>query len=358
MELENELENVIFPYYENRFVSIIWNVFMDPNKDISELHFFMTRGLSLDGWTKANIVARELNYFRSLIKTKSSLKIYIYTYNSDLQLEYSILNQYIQTQNIQLISLKKYAWLQNTKNLIFRLRTNKRKILRTNQTPGALYTLFLKFFAKRALFVYRTGYSVSEFKKREKKTLAHLYYKGIELLCGYFCDIRITTSLDQTEKYILHKKLNICEIPNYIPDYMVSGKKTQRTGFVFYGRLSKQKQIYEICASFADTVHLNLDIYGNGEEEQNLKTMFSSCKNIKFYDAVPNEHLPEVMSHYQFGLLLSQYEGMPKVAIEMLAMGLVLVATPVGNLSDFIKHEKNAILAPIHQSKWSELFIN
>ena len=101
---------------------------------------------------------------------------------------------------------------------------------------------------------------------------------------------------------------------------------------------------------------LNLDIYGNGEEEQNLIKKFAGYDNINFYDAVPNERLPEVMSRYCYGLLLSKYEGMPKVAIEMMAMGLILVATPVGNLPQIINHGKNAFLVPTEQSCWCNLF--
>ena len=330
---------------------------MDSDKYVSELHFFMTLGLSLASWQKANIITRELNYFKSLVAARPSIQIYIYTYNSNLEHEYKILRKYLQTKKIQLIEIKKYAWFQNARKLILRFRTNERKIIRTNQTPGAIYALFFSFFAKRSLFVYRTGYSVSDFKKREQKVLGYIYYKFVELLCGYFCDIRITTSLDQSDKNILFKKVNIFEVPNYIPDYMIRDDSKHRSGFVYYGRLSKQKQIYDICLSFAETPHLSLDIYGNGDEEQKLKQAFSNYKNINFYDAVPNNKLPEVMSRYRFGMLLSEYEGMPKVAIEMQAMGLVLVATPVGNLAEILKHDENAILAPIEKSLWSKLFI-
>jgi glycosyltransferase involved in cell wall biosynthesis len=109
---------------------------------------------------------------------------------------------------------------------------------------------------------------------------------------------------------------------------------------------------------FKELTQLTLHIYGTGPEENKVKKAFSCCKNILFYDPIPNDKLCEVISCYRFGLLLSKYEGMPKVAIEMMSMGLVLIATPVGNLNQILVHQENSIIAPNDSSKWKELLIN
>lgn len=327
---------------------------MNSEKDIEQLHFFMTKGLSLRGWEETNIIARELNYFSALLSIYPKIDIHLYTYNTDLQEEHSLLNEFLPSKNITLVPLETHRWWQNLKKIISNVRNSKRKVVRTNQTPGALYPLVMSLFSKNSMFVYRTGYSVSDFKKRENKVIAFIFYRAVEIICGYFCDLRVSSSVDQIERLAFKKKSNICEIPNYIPDYLYDCNHNNRAGFVFYGRLSKQKQIYEICDTFANLPQITLDVYGNGDEELKLKKIFAPYPNIRFLKSVPNHNLAQVMNSYRFGLLLSKYEGMPKVAIEMMAMGLVLIATPVGNLPSILSHEKNAFVAPNDPRGWLE----
>lgn len=321
------------------------------------LHFFMTHGLSLKKWKDHFIIARELDYFREVLKQAPNTHIFLYSYASNLSAEISILKDY-NLENIVPVRLKTHILPYNLYQFLSNIKYSDECIIRTNQTQGSFLALICSFFLPNAKFIYRTGYCQSSFQKNKCRKFRYYYYRIIEVVCAYFCSLRVTSSSSQCDHLLCGKKINVIELPNYIPGYFFNNSPKKNTHFVYYGRLSNQKQIYEICDAFKELTQLTLHIYGTGPEENKVKKAFSCCKNILFYPPIQNDKLCEVISCYRFGLLLSKYEGMPKVAIEMMSMGLVLIATPVGNLNQILVHQENSIIAPHDSSKWKELLID
>ena len=92
---------------------------------------------------------------------------------------------------------------------------------------------------------------------------------------------------------------------------------------------------------FAD----NLDIYGDGEQREKLSELVKKLNaNVKFMGKIDNALVPDTLRKYDYFILPSFYEGMPKSLIEAMACGILSIGTPVNGIIELIDDEKTGVL--------------
>lgn len=127
----------------------------------------------------------------------------------------------------------------------------------------------------------------------------------------------------------------------------------RKTTVVSAGRLHAQKNFPLLIAAFTAFYKTHpswrLIVYGEGNERDTLERMISTLPK----DAVtlPGQvsELPTKIADCGVFVLTSDYEGMPNVLIEAMAMGCACVATdcPVGGCAALIRDGENGLLVPI-----------
>ncbi|MDF2943525.1 MAG: hypothetical protein K0S01_2383 [Herbinix sp.] len=128
----------------------------------------------------------------------------------------------------------------------------------------------------------------------------------------------------------------------------------RRKEIVGAGRLEQQKNFPLLIKAFARFYESHPDyslcIYGEGSLREELNNLAMSLLPPETY------HLPgrttELLEHMRGAamfVLSSDYEGMPNVVIEAMAMGMPVISTdcPSGGSAFLIDNEKNGLLVPV-----------
>ena len=119
--------------------------------------------------------------------------------------------------------------------------------------------------------------------------------------------------------------------------------------FLYLARFTEQKRPYlhaKVCNDlYKEGYDVALMMFGedlsNGEYLHQIESLQSECVHVF---GVTSKSL-EYMKACDALLLLSNYEGMPIVVIESMAVGCIPICTPVGGVKDIIESGVNGFLA-------------
>ena len=151
----------------------------------------------------------------------------------------------------------------------------------------------------------------------------------------------------QKKGIVLPNPLDLTRIPE-------PWKGHRRKEVVGAGRLEKQKNFHLLIEAFARFHRYHPDyiltIYGEGSLRRKLHEFAASIMPedaFRFLGNVPD--LLDRINGAAMFVLSSDYEGMPNVLIEAMAMGMPVISTdcPAGGPSYLIKHNENGILIPV-----------
>jgi glycosyltransferase involved in cell wall biosynthesis len=118
---------------------------------------------------------------------------------------------------------------------------------------------------------------------------------------------------------------------------------------IFVGRLVAHKRVGLLLEAVAATPGVSLEIVGEGPERTRLEDRARELMvddRVTFTGAAAHDEVLERMAQAHALLLVSDYEGLPHVAIEALACGVPLVALPVGGTGSILHDGENAIVLP------------
>lgn len=150
-------------------------------------------------------------------------------------------------------------------------------------------------------------------------------------------------------------------IPSWLsPDFTVSPKQKIKDNtpikFVFASKLIKNKGIYSLIEAFSkdiDSESAKLDIYGWGPESENIDKLIKSLKlenMISMHGEIPHDKLMSTLKDYDVFILPSLYEGFPNAILEALALGLPVIASNVGEITDTVKDGINGYIIHANSS--------
>jgi glycosyltransferase involved in cell wall biosynthesis len=108
--------------------------------------------------------------------------------------------------------------------------------------------------------------------------------------------------------------------------------------------LEEQKNIKNLILAASD-LNLELDIYGDGSQRKELEQLVLSLHaKVSFKGKVKNALMPDILREYNFYILPSLYEGMPKTLIEAMGCGLICIGTDTLGIREVIQNKYNGFL--------------
>ncbi len=322
------------------------------------LILFFTRSVSLGDWISSGLVDREKIIYEEFLKKKIFKKVYWITYGSrDLELSKKLhadgsldpriiileKNKFFQTKFLNYI----YSFY-----LIFKFRKYflKASILKTNQIDGSWSALLAKFIYRKPLFL-RCGYLISKSERIwKRKNFIKIYVSELlEKLAFSNCDASTVTSNGDLE--YLKEKFNLNNLPIVNPSFVDVNKFKEtisvdvKRELLFIGRLSKEKNLFNISLAAKEN-NLTLNIIGEGNMKNEL-IKFSKREKIKinFLGNFPNDKLPEIINRYEFFIMCSESEGLPKSLLEAMAMRRICIGSNVPGIRDLISNNFNGLLS-------------
>jgi glycosyltransferase involved in cell wall biosynthesis len=309
---------------------------------------FFTFDISLKNWLESGLLDREILIYKKLVEKGINVTFVTFGDESDKLL--------IPQTNINIIPVytlmnySRYKVVRILKSLTIPYRINNEirqaTILKTNQLLGSWVTLIAKFLYKKPVYI-RTGYDplIFAIKNRKSYFKRFLYYM-LTYFSLLFCDAYSVSSTSDKEflnkNYLFVNKEKIFLSPNWIISRESVKKIQERISnrVLTVGRLEKQKNYTKLISNFQKK-ELGLDIVGNGSQYQELKKLGG---NVKFLGKLANEDLLNLYQEYKIFVLFSTFEGNPKVILEAMASGCVVVASDIQNNREIISHNINGYL--------------
>ena len=319
-----------------------------------------TYGISLQEWKKIGIFEREIALYKELIK--KNVKISFLTYGEKKDLIYNeMLNDFeiipaknlIQSQNFILKFLKSLI-------LPFKLKLLFKKvdIIKSNQIEGCWVSFLAKIFFRKKIII-RGGYewlttfaavkSRNGFKNTIKFIIRYIYIYLIE-----FIGFRLADQIFLTNPYYIdfiikafrlkRYKSKLQLIPNFIDVNLFKPKNVDRKKnyILFVGRLTIEKNLYNLIIALKDLKDFTLDIVGNGPLKNDLiKFAEKLGVRINILGVFPNDKLPEIYNRYELFILPSYFEGNPKALLEAMSCGIPCIGTQVRGINEIIINGQN-----------------
>ncbi|WP_435063652.1 glycosyltransferase family 4 protein [Halobaculum sp. EA56] len=127
-----------------------------------------------------------------------------------------------------------------------------------------------------------------------------------------------------------------------IPDACADGE-----AITFVGRLKEQKGVHNLIRSL-DGLDERLRVVGDGPERARLEELAASLDvDVRFVGEVPPDEVERYLLDAGVFVLPSvRGEGLPNAVLEAMAVGLPVIATDTGGVSDVIRDGENGYLVP------------
>jgi glycosyltransferase involved in cell wall biosynthesis len=325
------------------------------------LLLFFTRAVSLEIWLKQGLFDREKLIYEEHLKQGNLKKVYWITYGShDLKLSNQLKQDKRLNPNIVVIGMPKLFNFPKIGSYIYSLLIpflypnffRDTDIFKSNQMDGAWSGVIAKWLYRKPLLV-RTGYSISQLLcDKNPSTLKCKWFKFIEKYTYKYGDLAIVSSNHNCE-YIMEKygisnqkilvQYNYINLDVFKPKNEIN-KYSDR--ILYVGRLNPEKNLFSLVQAISD-INFILDIYGEGDQIENKLKGFALKNNVKvnFFGVVSNDQLPKIYNQYNYYILPSYHEGMPKTLIEAMASGCLCIGTDVPGINEIISDGVNGILS-------------
>ncbi len=307
----------------------------------------LTYEMSLEKWDKDGILDRELKLYKQLSKNYG-YKFTFITFGNESDLKYLSI-----VPNSQIIPIYKLFKLRKTKIIKFiqslfvyrkiNLELKSPDLIKTNQLMGFWVCLGIKFRFKCPLII-RTGYDIYEFSIKNKKNILKRFgYFFLTQIAIFISDVySVTTNANKSflKKNFIFNNEKILIMPNWVTTNIECKEIINRKNeIITVGRLEKQKNYKYLIEEFSNT-DKKINIIGEGSLKTDLKKL-SQEKNTKvsFLEKMPNSELVQFLSNFKYFVLPSFFEGNPKVVLEAMAAGCVVIVNNFSGISEIIKSE-------------------
>jgi len=312
-----------------------------------KLVLFFSRGISLDIWETSGLLDRELMTYKKMLNHIEEVSFI--TYDKDSKPELIRKAGGIKVLgNRTILPVDLFSILCP---ILFRSRIRDADIYKTNQINGWWAGGIAKFLYHKPLVV-RCGYLLSLDQQRKGYNWFRNHLVSIiEKRAFKYADASIVTTHLIKEEIIRRYRIpsdKINVIPNPVDTDLfrpAPGIEKVSGRLCFIGRLSPEKNVEMLIRALSGVKDASLLIIGDGELRSNLELLSARLGiHVSFLGNVPNRELPKLLNTCQAFVLPSKWEGMPKVVIEAMACGLVVIGTDVPGIREVIKHGITGLL--------------
>lgn len=218
------------------------------------------------------------------------------------------------------------------------------KIIKSEQifTHSTLAGWIGRFLASIPMFNLRVYHTFHGFNTL--KTPFGKYYLLIERIFSYtsFSAIFVCKAdytLAYEFKIVRDQRVRIIynSSKNFSNTEVVNSSVNDKIRILSLARLADQKDFATLSEALKISTNnsICIDNYGGGDVE-GYERKYGSDK-LRFLGEV--DGLEKIICNYNYGILISNYEGMPISLLEMLSAGLNLIATDVGGVAEIITSE-------------------
>jgi len=309
-----------------------------------------TYGISIKEWDDLGILSREVEIYKKMNK-EHNVRFTFLTFGDHEDENYShLINdltiipiyKYINKSKTSLFNF--FKTLLGVKKLINLIE--KPTIIKTNQLNGSWVAMMLKLYTKSPLYI-RTGYNLFEFSVKDKKSMLKktFYYLLTQISLLYSNYYSVTSNADKLylEKYFFTK--NISVIPNWIADLKLNEFKNRYENKILsVGRLEPQKNFFSLIKGLSNS-NIEIDIVGEGSEKKTLRK-YADSLNVKLnlLGRLDYTELNQLYLNYRIFILPSGFEGNPKVVLEAISRGTLIIAKKNKNIAEVITNGVNGVL--------------
>jgi len=157
----------------------------------------------------------------------------------------------------------------------------------------------------------------------------------------------VTVISKEAFDHYTHLGYNVFQVPNAIDisSLEINADKRYQKQVIFAGRLSREKGIdslISIAQKLSDEIHLI--ILGTGPEEQKIKDLVKTHKNIHFLGYKNKKETISLIHGSDILIQPSLQEGISSTLLEAMACNTVIIASNVGGNSELIKNGVNGII--------------
>lgn len=316
-------------------------------------------GVPLSLWQKTGLFAREKSFYSRFCQQGHMVSLLTYG-KQDLTYE-----EIWQPINIlpwvgHLTHFVKYACVAP---FLHREAFLKANIVKSNQSQGSLVGALAKLVNPKLKFVLRCGWVRTKEIIREQECRTGMkYYRAIffEWL-GYKLANAIIVVTESDAAYLIEnyganaRKIHI--IPNsidtqsyhYSPpaiDQKIAAKQAIKVLLV--GRLVEAKNFHKVFSAIADLPQFKFEVTvaGEGDYRSQLeKKATLLALNIEFAGSVANDELANFYATHDIVIMPEAWgSGMPKVVLEAMASGAVIIASNIRSVNQLLRCGENGFV--------------
>lgn len=204
------------------------------------------------------------------------------------------------------------------------------------------------YFLKQEFFNAKTGVVFHGIEYLQRKQFQKWRDKYLPSINKYGFRSEAIHKLAQ-EKIHFSEKYFLC--PSGISDEYVTQPLECRekvTRFLYVGQLIKRKHVQAILEAFCmtDSRKLQLDIIGQGAEEESLKEYVkeNNMKNVSFKGFMAHKDVMEQMKKADCFVMISEQEVFGLVYLEAMSQGCITIASEGEGMQGIIRNEENGYL--------------
>jgi len=337
------------------------------------LLLLLERGMSIRKWVELGQWSRELTIYSKLAEKIGEVIFYSYGYQED-----EILKGY---PTLFIISKSNKLWKYIPPNFsrrlnrfwdVWNLIANKEllksiDIIKTNQFIASQWGSILRNTFKKKL-VIRMGFYytymwdmglISHEAKKFLKITPNKFF--VEKKYFTLADGIITTSYSGRQ-YILKKykipPQKVLHLFNYVDCevFRPLDINEKRIDILYVGRLHERKNLKMLIEAISKLNFSPTVLFiGKGREKEDLLRL-AQQKNVslEIIERVDNYKLPIYYNMSKLFVLPSYYEGNPKVLLEAMACGNVVIGTDVPGINDVIVDGETGFLAELSSRSLAE----
>ena len=296
-----------------------------------------TYEISLNIWGDSGILDRETKLYKE-ISHNSDITYTFLTFGDKKDFEYRdyLVNieiipiyEYINKSKFRVVNILKSLLIP----LVFKKVFIENDILKSNQLNGSWILLVAKLLYKKPIYI-RTGFNLYEFAQKNKKgILQRLLYLNLTRFAMKYSDLySVTSQKDKNNLINLFPKVNkkVAVRPNWVTIDRYSNLENRfEKKLLCVGRLEKQKD-FPALFKVIENLNLELDIIGEGTQKEALSKLKDKLGlSVNFINPMTNAELLNYYKKYKFFILSSKFEGNPKVLLEAMGAGCIVIGNKI-----------------------------
>jgi len=304
-----------------------------PRRDLLLVH--LTYGCSLDTWSKAGILDRELRYLHDLAKTLG-LSLGIISYGTTADCQTDVEHEIWYRPRLLGKSLYSFLW-----PIIHHDAMRRAQVVRSNQAKGSWVALVLRPLRMvrmwSGVIAFRSGYRWCSLSRR----LGNRWWRVIQVLESlsiWASDIAYSASRAEVEEYKsglggIAKKVQV--VPNWVYEDVATRNWDSSDGIVLsIGRPVSQKRPDLFMAVARLLPQFKFVWVGAKEGDSGFSSLPT---NVVLKPRLPHSDVLLECSRADVYLALSDFEGMPKALIEAAIGGCIAIGRNSPGVRDVLE---------------------